>query len=75
MDILTISLIFISLSVLLIIIGIPIAYALGFSALLGILFGSGGAPLIKMGLTPFSVFHGLDWLPLPMFILMAYIIS
>lgn len=75
MDILTISIIFISLSVFLIIIGIPIAYALGFCAVLGILFGSGGAPLTKLGLTPFSAFHGLNWLPLPMFILMAFIIS
>ena len=75
MDIFSISVIFISLSVFLIIIGIPIAYALGFSALLGILFGSGGTSLIKMGLTPFTAFHGLNWLPLPMFILMAFIIS
>jgi tripartite ATP-independent transporter DctM subunit len=74
-DILTVSIIFIALSVFLIIIGIPIAYALGFSALLGIIFGSGGAALTKLGLTPFSVFHGLNWLPLPMFILMAFIIS
>lgn len=75
MDILTVSIIFIALSVFLIIIGIPIAYALGFSALLGIIFGSGGAALTKMGLTPFSAFHGLNWLPLPMFIFMAYIIN
>ena len=75
MDIFTIGIIFIALSLFLIIVGVPIAYALGFCALLGILFGSGGAPLTKLGLTPFSVFHGLNWLPLPMFILMAFIIS
>jgi len=75
MDILTISVIFIALSLFLIIIGIPIAYALGFCTLLGILFGTGGAALTKLGLTPFSVLHGLNWLPLPMFILMAFIIS
>jgi len=74
-DIFTIGIIFIALSLFLIIVGVPIAYALGFCALLGILFGSGGAPLTKLGLTPFSVFHGLNWLPLPMFILMAFIIS
>jgi len=74
-DVFTIGIIFISLSVFLIIIGIPIAYALGFCAFLGILFGAGGTSLVKMGLTPFSVLHGLNWLPLPMFILMAYIIS
>ena len=75
MDILTVSLIFIGLSVVLIIAGIPIAYVLGFCTVLGILFGAGGASLTKLGLTPFSVFHGLNWLPLPMFIMMAYIIS
>jgi C4-dicarboxylate transporter DctM subunit len=75
MDVLTVSIIFIALSLLLIILGVPIAYALGFCALFGILFGSGGAPLTKLGLAPFSVFHGLNWLPLPMFILMAFIIS
>jgi tripartite ATP-independent transporter DctM subunit len=74
-DILAVSAIFITLSLFLIIIGIPIAYALGFCTLFGILFGTGGAALTKLGLTPFSVFHGLNWLPLPMFILMAYIIS
>jgi C4-dicarboxylate transporter DctM subunit len=74
-DVFTIGIIFISLSVFLIIIGIPIAYALGFCAFLGILFGAGGTSLVKMGLTPFSALHGLNWLPLPMFILMAYIIS
>jgi C4-dicarboxylate transporter, DctM subunit len=74
-DVTTISLIFIGLSVALIIMGIPIAYVLGFCAVFGILFGSGGASLTKLGLTPFSVFHGLNWLPLPMFILMAYVIS
>jgi TRAP-type C4-dicarboxylate transport system permease large subunit len=75
MDITTISLIFIGLSVALIILGVPIAFVLGFCAVFGILFGSGEASLVKLGLTPFSVFHGLNWLPLPMFILMAYIIS
>jgi len=74
-DILAVSAIFIALSLIMIIMGVPIAFALGFCALFGILFGSGGAPLVKLGLTPFSVFHGLNWLPLPMFILMAFIIS
>ncbi len=75
MDILTITLIFVALSIVLILIGLPIAYVLGFCTVIGILFGLGGAPLTKLGLTPFSAFHGLAWLPLPLFILMAYIIS
>lgn len=75
MDILTITIICVALSLVLILIGIPIAYVLGFCTVIGILFGLGGAPLTKLGLTPFSVFHGLNWLPLPLFILMAFIIS
>jgi len=75
LDILTITIICIALSLVLILIGIPIAYVLGFCTVLGILFGLGGAPLIKLGLTPFSAFHSLNWLPLPLFILMAFIIS
>jgi C4-dicarboxylate transporter DctM subunit len=74
-DIFTITIIFVALSLVLILIGIPIAYVLGFCTVLGILFGVGGAPLLKLGLTPFSAFHSLNWLPLPLFILMAYIIS
>jgi tripartite ATP-independent transporter DctM subunit len=74
-DIFTITIICVALSLVLILLGIPIAYVLGFCTVLGILFGVGGAPLLKLGLTPFSAFHSLNWLPLPLFILMAYIIS
>jgi len=75
LDILTIAIACCALSLVLILIGIPIAYVLGFCTILGILFGLGVAPLTKFGLTTFSVFHSLNWLPLPLFILMAYIIS
>jgi C4-dicarboxylate transporter DctM subunit len=74
-DILTIAIVFVALSLVLILIGIPIAYVLGFCTVLGILFSLGVAPLTKLGLTTFSAFHSLNWLPLPLFILMAYIIS
>lgn len=30
---------------------------------------------MKLGLAPFSVFHNLHWIPLPLFLLMAFIIS
>jgi tripartite ATP-independent transporter DctM subunit len=75
MDIVTITVITFFGAIALTIIGIPIAYALGFGGVLGILFGLGGVSLIKLGLTPFSVFYNLSWLPLPLFILMACIIS
>jgi len=75
MDIVAVTVIAFFGAIALTIIGIPIAYALGFGGVLGILFGLGGVPLIKLGLTPFSVFYNLSWLPLPLFILMACIIS
>jgi tripartite ATP-independent transporter DctM subunit len=75
MDILFLTIIIVVLSIVLIILGVPIAYALGFCTILGILFGVGGASLVKLGLAPFSIFHGLNWIPLPLFLLMAFIIS
>ena len=75
MDILTITLICITGSLVLMLIGVPIPYALGFCAVIGVLWGLGGPALTKLGLTPFTVFYSLNWTPLPLFILMAYIIG
>jgi C4-dicarboxylate transporter DctM subunit len=74
-DILTITAICVLGSILLMIIGVPIAYALGFCTVLGILLSLGSPALMKFGLTPFTVFYNLSWTPLPLFVLMAYIIS
>ena len=75
MDILTITVICIVGSVALMLIGVPIAYALGFCTVIGVLWGLGVPALTRLGLTPFTVFYNLNWTPLPLFILMAYIIS
>lgn len=75
MNILDVTLILVAVSIVLIIMGIPIAYVLGLCTVLGILFGLGGTPLTKLGLTPFSVFHSLNWITLPLFMLMAFIIA
>jgi tripartite ATP-independent transporter DctM subunit len=75
MDILTITVICIVGSVALMLIGVPIAYSLGFCTVIGVLWGLGGPALTRLGLTPFTVFYGLNWTPLPLFILMAYIIG
>jgi C4-dicarboxylate transporter DctM subunit len=75
MDMLTITLICIGVSLVLMIIGIPIGYALGFCTVIGLLIGLGDPALAKLGLTPFTAFYNLNWTPLPLFILMAYIIS
>jgi C4-dicarboxylate transporter DctM subunit len=75
MDILTITVICIAASIFLMLVGVNIAYALGFCTVIGVLWGVGAPALTKLGLTPFSVFYSLNWTPLPLFILMAYIIS
>jgi C4-dicarboxylate transporter DctM subunit len=75
MDTLTIAIICIIGSIFFIIIGVPIAYVLGFFAVVGILWGLGPASLMKLGLTPFTEFYSMNWTPLPLFMLMAYIIS
>jgi C4-dicarboxylate transporter DctM subunit len=75
MDILTITVICIAGSILLMLVGVNIGYALGFCTVIGVLWGVGVPALTKLGLTPFSVFYSLNWTPLPLFILMAYIIS
>jgi C4-dicarboxylate transporter DctM subunit len=74
-DILTITLICIFGSLVLLIIGVPIAFSLGFCTVIGILFGLGSPSLAKLGLTPFTALYSLNWTPLPLFVLMAYIIS
>ncbi|MGD9116688.1 MAG: TRAP transporter large permease [Dehalococcoidia bacterium] len=75
MDILTITIICAAASILLMLAGVTIAYSLGFCTVLGLLLGVGAPALAKLGLTPFSVFYSLNWTPLPLFILMAYIIA
>jgi C4-dicarboxylate transporter DctM subunit len=75
MDILTITIICIAASIFLMLVGVNIGYALGFCTVIGVLWGVGAPALTKLGLTPFSVFYSLNWTPLPLFILMAYIIS
>ena len=75
MDILAITIACVVGSIFLIIIGVPIAYVLGFCAVVGILWGLGTGPLMKLGVTPFTEFYNINWTPLPLFMLMAYIIS
>jgi len=75
MDILTITAICVAGSLFLMLIGVPIAYALGFCTVIGVLWGLGEPALARLGLTPFTVFYSLNWTPLPLFILMAYIIA
>jgi C4-dicarboxylate transporter, DctM subunit len=55
--------------------GVPIVFALGFST---VVFGSlafGPMALQKMGLITYSLFYNFSWTPLPLFVLMACIIT
>ncbi|MGB9859574.1 MAG: TRAP transporter large permease [Moorellaceae bacterium] len=64
------------LTLILVILGLPIPYSIGFAGLVTMfLEGIGGAALNRLGLIPFSTFYGLNWIALPLFLLMAFIIS
>jgi C4-dicarboxylate transporter DctM subunit len=55
--------------------GVPIAYALGFSSTAVGLLVFGGIVLNKVGWTTFHLLYNLNWTPLPLFTLMAYVIA
>lgn len=75
MSVLTIVVISLILTVVLILIGIPIAFSMGLSAIGAILISMGPAPLTRIGLIPYSTLFSLNYLPLPLFMLMASIIG
>ncbi len=54
-------------SIIMMLIGIPIAYVLGFCTAVGIMVTVGSGTLTQMGVTPYSTFHKLDFTPLPLF--------
>jgi C4-dicarboxylate transporter DctM subunit len=55
--------------------GVPIAYSLGFSAVLAGLLAFGTSILPKVGWTPFHMLFNLAWTPLPLFILIGSLIA
>jgi len=55
--------------------GVPIAYALGFSALCAGLFAYGGNVLPKLGMGPFRFMYNISWTPLPLFVLLGEIMA
>lgn len=56
-------------------IGIPIVYSLGFTALFLALINYGPATFYKVGLSPFSTLFILGWTPLPLFVLLGTLIA
>jgi C4-dicarboxylate transporter DctM subunit len=57
------------------VLGVPIAFALGFSAAVCGTLAFGPMALYKMGLATFSLFYNYSWTPLPLFVLMACVIT
>ncbi|MBA7614972.1 C4-dicarboxylate TRAP transporter large permease protein DctM [subsurface metagenome] len=55
--------------------GVPIAYSLGFVSITVGLIAFGGACLDKVGWITFQLLYNLNWTPLPLFTLMACIIA
>ena len=55
--------------------GVPIAYALGFSALCAGLMAYGGTVLPKLGMGPFRFMYNPSWTPLPLFVLLGTLMA
>jgi len=55
--------------------GVPIVYSLGFSAVVGAILTYGAPALHIVGSSPFSTLFNLAWTPLPLFVLLGAIIA
>ena len=75
MDITTIGLLCIAAMFICMMMGVPIAFSLGFCGLLAGLLSLGGICLPKLGWTPFYFLYNLSWTPLPLFVLLGAVVS
>jgi C4-dicarboxylate transporter DctM subunit len=75
MDVASIGLYALLFMFLLMMAGVPIAYALGFSALCAGLLAYGGTVLPKLGMGPFRFMYNPSWTPLPLFVLLGTIMA
>jgi C4-dicarboxylate transporter DctM subunit len=55
--------------------GVPIVYSLGFSGVLAAFLGYGTAAFFKAGAAPFTTGFNLSWTALPLFVLLGTLIS
>jgi C4-dicarboxylate transporter DctM subunit len=60
---------------LLMLLGVPVIYSLGFSSLAVAFIAYGGPSLEKAGWTTFSTLYNFNWTPLPLFVILACIIA
>ncbi len=75
MDYATAALLCVFSMLVLMLLGVPIAYALGFSSVVFGVLAFGGASLDKAGWATFHLLYNLSWTPLPLFVLMACVIA
>jgi len=75
MDFATAALVCVLGMLFLMLMGMPVIYALGFTSLAVAFFTYGAFSLEKIGWTTFSTLYNLNWTPLPLFILIACLIS
>jgi C4-dicarboxylate transporter DctM subunit len=55
--------------------GMPVIYALGFTAIFVAYFTYGSLSLDKIGWTTFNTLYNINWIPLPLFVLIACLIA
>ncbi len=70
-----VSIVVVSGLIVLMIVGVPIVYSLGFSSVMAALLGYGAAGLFKAGASPFTTTFNLSWTPLPLFVLLGAVIA
>ena len=75
MDYATAAIICVAGMLLFLMLGVPIAYSLGFVSIIIGVITFGGACLQKVGWITFHLLYNLNWTPLPLFTLMACIIA
>jgi C4-dicarboxylate transporter DctM subunit len=75
MDFTTAALVCVLGMLFLMLMGMPVIYALGFTAIAVSLFAFGVPHLEKVGWTTFSTLYNINWTPLPLFVLIACLIA
>ena len=75
MDATTVGLLTLLFMFILMMAGVPIAFALGFSALCAGLFFYGDTVLAKLGMGPFRFMYNVAWTPLPLFVLLGTLMA
>jgi tripartite ATP-independent transporter DctM subunit len=74
-NVVTVAVICLVAVLVLMMVGIPLPWAVGASAIIGAWVAWGGAGISKVGLIVYTQFFNLQWTPLPLFTLLACVIN